>query len=202
MSEQETQEVKEAKSETLNAKSEEQGVEQEATSKKQEEKPKKDKDIKVKQSEWQHLAEEAKENKDKYLRLFAEFENMRKRNERERTEFVKYANEGLIVEFLDMADNFQRSLAAYEQNKEDTVSLIKGLEMMSKEINKLLEKNQVKAMEIKPGTTFDPNSQEILMQEETDEYEDGAVIEVYQTGYMLGDRIVRTAKVKVATNKK
>lgn len=161
-----------------------------------------DKEITVKQSDWNKLETESKENKDKYLRLFAEFENMRKRNERERLDFIKYANEGLIIEFLELADNFQRSLAAYEKNSDDVTSLVKGLQMMSKDINKLLEKNQVKPIEIKRGAAFDPNCMEILMQEETTDHDDGAVIEVYQTGFKLGDRIVRTAKVKVALNKK
>ncbi len=142
------------------------------------------------------LSKELDEYKDKYLRLLAEFDNARKRSDRERSEFVKYANEGLIADFLHILDDLERVVIAAKANHQDQQAFLKGVEMVMARIHELLRKNNVKPLEA-TGKLFDPHSHEVLMQEPSDK-EEGTVIEELQKGYTLGDRVVRTAKVKVA----
>lgn len=156
--------------------------------------------IQVEGSAYKKLQAQLEEYKDKNLRLYADFENARKRLEREKVEFVKYANEGMIVELLEILDNFERVLAAAQQKKNDSEELLKGIEMVIVNIKKLLARHNVKVIEAQ-GKKFDPHSQEILMQEETDACEDGIVLEEFQKGYTIDGRVVRTAKVKVSKGK-
>ena len=164
------------------------------------ERPVKDKTIKIKESEHCKLIEEAVRYKDKYVRLYAEFENARKRMERDKQEFIRYANEGLIVEFLEILDNLERSVEAARANHQDYTAFVKGIEMVMAHIHDLLKKNGVRAVEAE-GKMFDPHSHEVLMQEESEAFDEGAVIAELQKGYCLGDRVIRTAKVKVARKK-
>ena len=146
------------------------------------------------------LQEELAQYKEKYIRLYAEFENARKRMEREKLEFTKYANEGLILEFLGILDDLERTVEAAKAKHEDYEAFLKGVELVMAHIFEMLKKNGVKPIEAK-GKKFDPHCHEVLLQEETDQFEDEAVIEELQKGYCLGDRIVRTAKVKIAKKK-
>ncbi len=164
------------------------------------EKPKKDKTIKIKQSEYQKLVDEAAENKDKYVRLFAEFDNARKRMDREKIEFVKYANEELLMEFIGLFDNLELSLNAVKNQDQKTDSVIKGIEMVLIQAQEILKKNGVTVIEAK-GKPFDPHMHEVLMQEPTDECEEGIVLEEFQKGYLLGEKVIRTVKVKVSAAK-
>ena len=163
-------------------------------------KPAKEKMIKVKESEHAQLAEDAAKYKDQYVRLYAEFENARKRMDREKQDFVRYANEELIVEFLGILDDLERSIQAAKTKHEDSDAFIKGIEMVMSQVHDMLKKNNVKPMEAE-GKAFDPHSHEVLMQEEREDLEDGTIIEEFQKGYCLGDKVVRTAKVKVAKGK-
>ena len=156
----------------------------------------KDKNIKIKESEYQQLQEEARESKDKYLRIFAEFENARKRMEREKMEFAKYANEEILVDFLGLFDNLERSLHFAKQQGAE--NLVNGLELVIKEAREILRKNGVEPIEA-VGKAFDPHQHEILLQEENDEVEDGTVLEELQKGYVMDAKVIRTTKVKVST---
>lgn len=151
----------------------------------------------LKNTEYQKLVEEAAKYKDQYIRLYAEFENARKRMERERQEFVKYANEGLLTEFLSILDNLERSVEAAQAKHEDYEAFLKGVQMIMAQIHEMLKKNDVKPIEAK-GLMFDPHCHEVLMQEESDGHEEGIVLDEFQKGYTLGDRVIRTSKVKVA----
>lgn len=162
--------------------------------------PSAEKKIEVSEEEFKKLQEEAAQYKDRYIRLYAEFENARKRMEREKSEFVKYANEGLIVEFLGILDNLERSVEAAKAKHEDYSAFLKGIEMVMAHVYDMLKSNGVKAIEAK-GKKFDPHAHEVLMQEEKEGVEDGIVLEEFQKGYLLGDRVARTAKVKVAKGK-
>lgn len=161
------------------------------------ERPAKDRTVKIKESEHARLLEEAAQYKERYIRLYAEFENARKRMEREKQEFVKYANEGLIVEFLDILDNLERSVESAKANHEDYTAFLKGVEMVMAHIHEMLKRNGVAPIEAR-GKMFDPHCHEVLMQEESEELDDGTVMEEFQKGYRFGERVVRTAKVKVA----
>ena len=143
--------------------------------------------------------DEAAVHKDKYVRLLAEFDNMRKRHERERSELIKYAHEEVIVECLKLYDDLERSLVAFKSKEGTDVNLVKGLEMVYNSMKEMMDRYAVKPIESK-GKPFDPNTQEVLMQQETAEFSDGVVMEELEKGYTLGGRVVRTAKVKVAKN--
>lgn len=147
-------------------------------------------------TDYEKLVKELAESKDKYIRLVAEFDNARKRSDRERSEFVKYANEGLIADFLTILDDLDRVVIAANANHQDYQTFLKGVEMVMAKIHELLRKNNVKPIEA-VGKKFDPHSHEVLMQEPSDQ-DEGMVIEELQKGYLLGERVVRTSKVKVA----
>ncbi|MBF0485555.1 MAG: nucleotide exchange factor GrpE [Candidatus Omnitrophica bacterium] len=140
---------------------------------------------------------EVEDWKDKYVRLFAEFDNMRKRNERDRMELIKYAHEEVIVEMLNFLEDFERSLAAAKASPGEVSTIIKGLEMVLAKMQQLLKKYDVREIEAL-GKKFDHNCHEALMVEESPDREDDTVSEVFQKGYTLGGRVVRTAKVKVS----
>ena len=156
--------------------------------------------VSLKESEYHKLLEEVADYKDKYLRLFAEFDNARKRGERERLEFIKFANQGLLTEFLDILDDLERSNQAAKAKHEDYSAFLKGIEMVMAHIYEMLKKNNVQPMAA-VGKKFDPHCHEALMQEETTHGEDETVTDEFQKGYLLGDRVLRTAKVKVAKRK-
>ena len=145
------------------------------------------------------LAGQMAVEKDKYVRLLAEFDNMRKRHQREREELIKYAHEEVIIECLKLYDDLERSLRAFKGKEGMDGNLVKGLEMVFNNMKELMTKYDVKAIE-SVGKPFDPNTQEVLLQQETTDVADGMVTEEFEKGYTLGGRVVRTAKVKVAKN--
>ncbi len=159
--------------------------------------------ISVSKADFQKLTEESLASKEKYVRLLAEFDNMRKRNERDRADLIKYAHEEVIVECLKLYDDLGRCLNAFKDAFREKdgmdVNLIVGLEMVFNNMKDLMTKYEVKPIDC-VGKLFDPNSHEVLMQVESKEVPDGHVIEEFQTGYTLAGRVVRTAKVKVAKN--
>ena len=156
----------------------------------------KEKTVSLTETEYQQLLEEAKAYKDKYVRLYAEFENARKRMERDRLDYIKYANEELIAELLYVIDHLELSVKAAQTNPGETKNLIKGVEMVLVNAKELLKKNGVVPIETE-GKMFDPAAHEILAQEPS-EKEEGTVLEEMQRGYKYHDRVLRTAKVKIA----
>ena len=154
-------------------------------------------DIQLSAAEYKKLIDEAAQNKDRYVRLYADFENARKRVEREKQEFVKYANEELLIEFLNVLDDLERTVDAAKAKHQDYEAFLKGVELVMAHLYEMLKQNGVKPIEAK-GKKFDPHSHEVLMQEDRDDMEEGTVIEELQKGYTLADKVVRTAKVKVA----
>ena len=150
--------------------------------------------------EYEKLKEEvakAGETWDRLLRQQADFENVRKRLERDKQEFQKYAHEDIIVDLLGILDDLERSVEAAEKGQENSDAFLKGIEMILAHLYELLKKRGVIAIPAK-GKKFDPNQHEALVQTETSEHEDGEVIEEMQKGYKLNDRVIRTAKVRVA----
>ena len=129
------------------------------------------------------------------LRLQAEFDNFRKRSAKERLEFIKYANEGLILELVGILDNLERSIKAAYQ-KHDFKVLHQGVEMTSKQLQKLLEEKGLKKIKC-VGEKFDPVKHEAIEVVESDEAEEGDILDELQPGYMLNDHVLRPAMVKV-----
>jgi molecular chaperone GrpE len=161
---------------------------------------KEEKTIFLKEGEYRKLKEEAdkaKEHWDKLLRLQADFENSRKRLEREKQDFVKFANEGLILELLNILDDLERAVELAESKHQDLPVFLKGVEMIMSHLYELLKEFGVRPIEAK-GKLFDPHYHEALMQVADKDKPENMVIEELQKGYTLNERVIRTAKVKVS----
>lgn len=130
---------------------------------------------------------------DKYLRLMAEYDNFRKRSQRERDAIYPEATAAAATAFLNVADNFERALAAECADAEYK----KGTELTYQSLMEAFSKLKVEKFG-EPGDTFDPNRHNAVMHVEDDSVENETVVEVFQKGYLLGDRIIRHAMVKVA----
>jgi len=156
--------------------------------------------VTLKESEYLKLKEEAdkaKEHWDRLLRLQADFENTRKRLEREKQDFVKFANEGIILELLNILDDLERIVELAESKHEDLAGFLKGVEMILAHLYGMLKEHGVTPIEAQ-GKTFDPHYHEALMQTENKELPEHTIVEELQKGYLLNDRVIRTAKVKVS----
>lgn len=156
--------------------------------------------ITLKESEYLKLKEEAdkaNEYKDRMLRLQADFENTRKRLERERQDFVKFANEGIILEALNILDDLERTVELAQTKHQDLTAFLKGVEMILTHLYEMLKEHDVKPIEAK-GKIFDPHYHEALMQIEDKELPENTIVEELQKGYLLNDRVIRTSKVKVS----
>jgi molecular chaperone GrpE len=139
------------------------------------------------------------ENHDRLLRVTAEFENYKKRMERDTNDFRKFANESLIKAILPIVDNLERALEISEGNNEKTYQGIReGVEMTLKGLLSSLKKYGVVPIESleKP---FDPNFHQAVMQEESDRHPESTVSQELQKGYMMQDRLLRPAMVVVST---
>jgi molecular chaperone GrpE len=161
---------------------------------------KEEKVVTLKEPEYLKLkgeADKAKEYWDKYLRLQADFENTRKRLEKERQDFVKFANEGIILELLNILDDLERTVELAESKHQDVAAFLKGVEMILAHLYEMLKEYGVIPIEAK-GKLFDPHYHEALMQVENKELPEHTVVEELQKGYLLNDRVIRTAKVKVS----
>ncbi len=137
------------------------------------------------------LEETLSQYKDKMQRMQADFENYKKRSEKERTEFVKYANEGLILKVLEAYEDLERALEV----KEDQ-NLREGVELIYKKMTKILEDEGVEAIETE-HQKFDPYKHEALMTENNEDYENNEIIQDLQKGYTLNSKVIRYSKVKV-----
>lgn len=132
---------------------------------------------------------------DRLLRTAAEFDNYRKRMERERRELSEYAAADIVSEILPIIDNFERALQAPAGG--DVEAFRKGAELIHKQMLDLLRKRGVKPIDA-VGADFDPNVHEAVIHEPSDAHRDGEVMEELQRGYRLGERLLRPAMVKVA----
>jgi molecular chaperone GrpE len=128
-------------------------------------------------------------NQLKYLQ--ADFDNYRKNFEKEKKDIIKLANENLIKEFLIILDDLERAQKENENNK--------GLSLLYKNFLKILEKNGLKQIE-SLGKKFNPNLHEVLMKEESEE-DEGIILEEFQKGFMLKDKVIRPSKVKISGEK-
>jgi molecular chaperone GrpE len=141
------------------------------------------------------LQRERDDFKDRWLRKGAEFDNYRKRVERERREQADQAVVDLLQELLTVVDDFDRALTV--DAGEGGGAYRKGVELIHGKLHDLLRKQGVKAMDVL-GTDFDPNVHMAVMHESSPDHREGEVIGELQKGYMLHDRLLRPAMVKVA----
>ena len=138
--------------------------------------------------------EELLTQKDTFLREKAELENFKKRLTKEKEDFVQFANERLLKELVQIEDNLERAMEVPNATLE---SLKEGIDMIQKQFATFLKNQKVEAIEAleKP---FDPNLHEVLTQQESDEHEEGTVIQEYSKGYTLNGRILRSTKVVIS----
>lgn len=134
--------------------------------------------------------------KNKALYLQADFENYRKRVEREKAEFRATANESLIFDLLDAYENLERALDAAKKSDAQPAQIAKGIEMVHGQMKAVLTKYGLKPIEA-VGRQFDPRVMEAVMQETSDADED-VVLEEFQRGYTLSSKVIRCSKVKVS----
>ena len=137
--------------------------------------------------------QEDEDMKTKYLRLAADFQNFKRRTEKEKSDIYAFANEKIVGELLNVIDNFERALALGQEGD----SFVEGMSLIFKQLQGVLEKAGVKEIEAL-GLDFDPNFHNAVMMEDTDEFESGKVSCVLQKGYMLNNKVIRPSMVKVA----
>jgi len=139
---------------------------------------------------------EAADYKDKYLRAHADFENSKKRLEKDKMNAVSYANESFAKDILAVMDSFENALASMEDSKDSSEVLEKmkeGVTLTHEQLKKVLEKNHIKAVDCEGE--FDPEVHQAIMQVESDAHEEGDVVQVMQKGYTIKDRVLRPAMV-------
>lgn len=138
--------------------------------------------------------EELEEVKTKLLRLQADFINYKKRTEKEKDSLVNYGIESIACELLPVLDNFERAMES-ERDKED--GFYQGIAMIQKQLIEVLHNNGVKEIE-SLNKPFDPNYHHAVIMEESDDWEEGIILDVLQKGYMLNDKVIRPSMVRVA----
>jgi len=143
-------------------------------------------------------SEKCEEYQAKWLQVHAEYENTRKRIEKEKIDHMRFANEGIISKLFPIMDNFDMAFDAMEK-AEDKTAVMEGITMVQKEFHKVLESNGVEKIKTE-GEKFDPNIHEAVLMVETEEVTDGDIVEEVRAGYMLNKRLLRPAQVKVAKN--
>lgn len=146
--------------------------------------------------ELSQLEEKLNESENRYLRLRADFDNFRRRINVENESKEKYRAQGLITELLPALDNFERALNI-EADNEQTKQLLQGMEMVHRSLVEALKKEGVEPIEA-VGQEFDPHMHQAVMQVEDENYESNIVVEEFQKGYKLKDRVIRPSMVKVS----
>lgn len=141
---------------------------------------------------------EAADYKDKYLRAHADFENSKRRLEKDKMNAVSYANESFAKDILAVMDSFESALASMESADEENTSEVlekmkEGVNLTYEQLKKILEKNHIK--EVVCEGEFDPEVHQAIMQVESDGHKVGDVVQVMQKGYTIKDRILRPAMV-------
>lgn len=143
------------------------------------------------------LEDELKQEKDKFLRLFAEFENYKRRTAKERIELFSTASEDVMKTLLPVLDDFERALTHIEDDKE-AEELRKGVLLIYQKLVKTLEQKGLKLMEVNKGDTFNADNHEAITQipAPTDDMK-GKIIDIVEKGYLLGEKVIRFPKVVI-----
>lgn len=152
------------------------------------------------QNATENLAEEKSsdeilaEEKDRYIRLYAEFENYKKRTVKERVEYFQYANQEMMISMLGVLDDFERAL--HEMAKNGNEQQLKGVELIYQKFKSKLVEKGLKPIEVKTGDDFNVDFHEAITQipAPSDDLK-GRIVDVIETGYSLNDKIIRFAKV-------
>lgn len=148
-------------------------------------------------AEIKKLKQEKEELHEKLLRKVAEFDNYKRRTEREFLTRIQNAGEKLITELLTVLDDMERSLDHAQKHSEDVNSLIEGSELIYKKLLAILNKEGLESLK-SIGEDFDPEKHDALMQAESEEFESGKIIDEHLKGYELNGKVIRHSQVIVA----
>jgi len=160
----------------------------------------KDAEIQKLQAENASLKEQADAASDKFVRLMAEFDNFRRRTAKEQLDLIETANGKLLEKLSEVLDNFERAAAPENNKQKDFDAFSKGIQMIHDQFYKILTDAGLE--QIDPvGQEFDPNSHEALMQQPSETIPEGHVVTVFQKGYKLKNKLLKTAKVIVSSGK-
>jgi molecular chaperone GrpE len=143
------------------------------------------------------LEDQLSESRDKYLRLYSEYENFRRRTSKERLELVKTANEDLMSSFLPVVDDFERALKL-SPDDENAAQVKEGFQLINHKMLKILASKGLSLMEVDKGSEFNPEFHEAISQIPAPEDDlKGKVVDVVEKGYYLGEKVIRFAKVVI-----
>jgi molecular chaperone GrpE len=148
----------------------------------------------VEVDEVEKLTADLAESKDKYLRLYSEFDNYRRRTSKEKLELMLTAGENIISELLPVLDDFER--AGKSADSKDEAGVLEGLNLISQKFEKTLQNQGLKVMETPEGTDFDPDLHEAITQIPAPKNKlKGKIVDTIEKGYYLGEKVIRFAKV-------
>jgi len=148
--------------------------------------------------EIERMAGQLVENRDKYVRLLADFDNFRRRAHKDRQDVIQYGHENLVKDLLSTVDNLDRAIEhAHQNDGGDLASLLQGVELVQRELYAVLAQHEVHVIDAE-GSEFDPALHEAMAQVQDDLAPPNTVIEVLQSGFRLRDRLLRPARVVVA----
>jgi len=147
------------------------------------------------QNELLNKIRETKEYRDTLQRVAADFDNYRKRMEKEKENIIKFANEGLLLKLIEVLDNFERALDNVKDREDDP--FVEGIRMIYNQFQKIITDEGLKPI-VETGVEFDPHIHEAMMQIADNELKENTVTDVFQKGYILKDRVIRPAKVRIS----
>jgi Molecular chaperone GrpE (heat shock protein) len=159
--------------------------------------PRTPKNVTITDIELEHLKKELAEYKDKYLRVLAESENSRKRLQKEKQEMIQYARQSVVVDFLNPIDHMENALKFTQQMSDDVKHWALGFQMILSQFKDVLTNNGVTPF-VSEGRPFDPHRHEAVETVPTNDVQPGTVLEESLRGYIMGDKVVRPARVKVS----
>lgn len=149
----------------------------------------------------EELEAENTELKNQFLRKAADFENFRKRMNQKQQNAAQFSNQQLLLDLVSVIDDFERAIKSADDSR-DYDAFHDGVVIIEKQLTGMLQRKWGLSRFDSAGETFDPNRHEAVATEERDGDEESIVLEEYQKGYTLFDRVIRSAKVKVSTNRK
>ena len=151
---------------------------------------------KTKSTKSQDLKLELQESKDKYLRLYSEFENYRRRTSKEKIEMIDSANKDLLKEILPISDDFERAIKSSDP---DNAIDEEGVNLIYQKLRGILEKHNLKKMEIKVGDDFNSELHEAITSTPSEKKLKGKVVDIIEDGYLIADKILRFGKVVIGS---
>ncbi len=190
MSKEKKEEVKEEIKEQVETQQEEKATDSAETNSQEEQTPEEEELSELEKAE---LA--ATEAKDKYLRLYSEFENFRRRTAKEKNDLISTAGRSVIENLLPIMDDLDRALQSANDEKATLESVKEGLDLIQQKFSKTLQAKGLKKMEIKKGDKFDDEFHEAITQIPAEKKLEGKIVDVVEPGYFLGETVIRFAKV-------